>query len=81
MGIWTGWTDPALDEEMIAWTRAFYQAMEPYATGGVYSNYLDQDDDAQTKAAYGKNYQRLQSVKAKYDPDNFFSQNFNIKPI
>jgi FAD/FMN-containing dehydrogenase len=41
---------------------------------------IDQDDEAQTQAAYGRNYQRLQSIKAKYDPDNFFSQNFNIEP-
>jgi len=41
---------------------------------------IDQDDEAQTQAAYGRNYQRLQSIKAKYDPNNFFSHNFNIEP-
>ncbi len=80
LGIWTGWADPGEDEEIIGWAREFYQAMKPYAIGSAYSNYLDQDDEAQTKAAYGRNYQRLQSIKAKYDPDNFFSQNFNIEP-
>ncbi|TDI63832.1 MAG: FAD-binding oxidoreductase [Bacteroidetes bacterium] len=80
LGIWTGWADPGEDEEIIAWARDFHQAMEPLATGRAYSNYLDHDDEAITQAAYGRNYQRLQSIKAKYDSDNFFSQNFNIKP-
>jgi len=80
LGIWTGWADPSEDEEIIAWARDFHQAMEPFATGSAYSNYLDQDDEAITQAAYGRNYQRLQSIKAKYDPDNFFSQNINIEP-
>jgi len=68
------------DRCLIAWARDFHQAMEPFATGSAYSNYLDQDDEAITQAAYGTNYQRLQSIKAKYDPDNFFSQNINIEP-
>jgi len=80
LGIWTGWADPSEDEEIIAWARDFHQAMEPFATGSAYSNYLDHDDEAITQAAYGRNYQRLQSIKAKYDPDNFFSQNINKKP-
>jgi hypothetical protein len=44
-------------------------------------NYLDHDDvgDA-AAAAYGSNYPRLQAIKAQYDPDNFFSQNLNIRP-
>ncbi len=32
------------------------------------------------QSAYGKNYERLSKIKAKYDPDNFFSVNLNIKP-
>jgi FAD/FMN-containing dehydrogenase len=80
LGIWAGWTDAEEDEEIIAWTREFYEQVKPYATGGYYSNYLAQDDDAETQQAYGTNIKRLQKVKTKYDPDNFFHQNFNIKP-
>lgn len=79
LGIWTGWTDPADDDEIIGWAREFYEAMKPFASGGYYSNYFDKDDDSEIADAYGENYNRLQKVKAKYDPDNFFNQNFNIK--
>ena len=79
-GIWLGWNDPDEDQEMIAWARNFYQAMAPFASEGVYSNYLDQDDDGQILEAYGRNFNRLQSIKRQYDPDNFFSHNFNIIP-
>ena len=49
-------------------------------TGGAYSNYLDRDDGGLVKAAYGENYGRLQRVKARYDPDNFFRLNQNVEP-
>lgn len=78
LGIWTGWMEPEDDDEIRSWAREFYHAMKPYASGGYYSNYLDQDDDIQTQEAYGRNYQRLQRIKAKYDPENLFNQNFNI---
>ncbi len=80
LGIWLGWNDPEQDQEMIKWAREFHHAMAPYASEGMYSNYLDQDDDGQILTAYGKNYERLQAVKNLYDPENFFSQNFNIIP-
>ena len=80
LGFWCGWVDANEDEEIITWTRNFNSAMAPFASDGVYSNYLDQDDDAQTISAYGTSYERLQSIKTRYDPDNFFSQNFNISP-
>ncbi len=73
----SGWMDPALDEEMIAQTRALHKAVEPY-TGGYYDN-IDFDGD---KAAgnYGPNYARLSSIKAAYDPGNLFRLNSNIEP-
>lgn len=80
LGIWLGWMDPGEDDEIIAWAREFHQAMEPFASGGMYSNYLDQDDAGQVQAAYGKHYERLQKLKARFDPHNFFSQNHNIRP-
>ncbi len=80
LGIWSGWEDPADDEEIINWTRELHVKMTPFAIGGVYSNYLDQDDDDQVKAAFGANYERLQRVKATYDPENLFRLNQNIQP-
>jgi hypothetical protein len=43
-------------------------------------NYLGEESEATIKAAFGPNYERLMAVKKKYDPENFFSLNQNIKP-
>ncbi|MFG1817065.1 FAD-binding oxidoreductase [Kribbella sp. NPDC049174] len=64
-----------------AWARQFLQALEP-DRAGVYVNFLDADDDAgRTREAYGDHtWRRLAEVKAKYDPDNAFHHNKNIRP-
>ncbi len=55
--------------------------MQPFVGLGRYSNYLDDDEAGDpSAAAYGANYRRLQEVKAKYDPENFFHLNQNIRP-
>jgi FAD/FMN-containing dehydrogenase len=49
---------------------------------GRYLNYLDDDEAGDpVAAAYGPNYRRLQQLKAKYDPGNFFHMNQNIRPL
>jgi FAD/FMN-containing dehydrogenase len=74
------WLDPADDEKNISWTRKFFQEIRPF-TKGVYVNHLSGDDeDTRVKDAYGVNYDRLRVIKKKYDPDNFFHMNNNIKP-
>ncbi|MFB6221975.1 MAG: FAD-binding oxidoreductase [Halolamina sp.] len=80
LGIWPGWAESDDDDEMIAWAREFHEAMEPYATDGVYANYLDKDEADRVRAAYGENYDRLVEVKRKYDPENQFRMNQNIEP-
>lgn len=75
-----GWSDPAEDGENIERTRSFYDATTPHSTGGVYSNYMDFDEGERVKSAYGANFERLGEVKAKYDPENIFRMNQNIKP-
>jgi FAD/FMN-containing dehydrogenase len=79
-GIWAGWSDPGDDKRMIAWAREFHEAMKPYSTGGAYFNYLDRDDEDLLASTLGLAHQRLREIKAKYDPDNFFRLNQNIKP-
>jgi FAD/FMN-containing dehydrogenase len=65
-----------------AWARRFLQALQPHRAGGVYVNFLDSDDDtSRVREAYGDHvYRRLAEVKAKYDPDNAFHHNKNIRP-
>lgn len=79
-GIGSGWEHPEHDDAAIRWTRALHETMTPYSTGGVYANYLDRDDDDRVGAAFGANLDRLQAVKAVYDPQNVFSSNHNVVP-
>ncbi|MET0757048.1 MAG: BBE domain-containing protein, partial [Mycobacterium sp.] len=64
-----------------AWARRFLQALQPQRAG-VYVNFLDSDDDTcRVREAYGDHiYRRLAEVKAKYDPENAFHHNKNIRP-
>jgi FAD/FMN-containing dehydrogenase len=76
------WLDPADTERCTAWARDTYAAMRPFMGSGRYVNYLDHDEAGDpVAAAYGPNYRRLQELKAKYDPHNFFHMNQNIRPV
>ena len=74
------WETAAEDEKGTAWARGFFREAAPYATGGVYVNFLTDDEPERIKAAYGPGYERLVSAKKKYDPDNLFRMNQNIRP-
>jgi FAD/FMN-containing dehydrogenase len=76
------WMERANTDRCIAWARQSYEQMAPFFASGRYVNYLGDDEtgDPVTKA-YGPNYRRLQQLKAKYDPDNFFHMNQNIRPL
>ena len=75
------WHSPAEDDVHIAWTRQFAAAMHPFSRGDAYVNFLGADDADRIKAAYpAETYDRLATLKAKYDPDNLFHLNTNITP-
>ena len=76
------WADASQNDTHIAWCRETYAALQPYLAGTRYLNYLaiDEADDAAAAAAYGPNVARLRELKTKYDPDNFFRGNVNIRP-
>jgi FAD/FMN-containing dehydrogenase len=80
MNVHARWADPADDARCIAWARDFFTATAPFATGGVYVNFLTADEAERVRAAYGPNYIRLVRVKRKYDPGNLFRMNQNIEP-
>jgi len=76
------WTQPTETGACIAWARETYQRMQPFFAAGRYVNYLDNDEiGGAVAAAYGPNFRRLQQIKAKYDPTNFFRVNQNIRPL
>jgi FAD/FMN-containing dehydrogenase len=77
----TRWTDPAQDKECIAWARKLFDDMAPFSTGGVYVNFMPEEETLKNRpGAYGSNYERLSQIKGKLDPDNLFRMNQNIAP-
>ena len=62
------------------WGRAFWTALRPFSTGGVYVNNLGDEGEDRVRSAFGGNYDRLVALKNKYDPTNLFRLNQNIRP-
>ena len=80
MNVHGRWQSPGDDAGCIAWARDFFKASAPYASGGVYVNFLTADEGERVRNAYGPSYERLAKVKRQYDPDNLFRVNQNIRP-
>jgi len=80
MNVHGRWIDPADDDKVVSWAREFFTAAAPHAAGSVYINFLTQDETARIREAYGSNYARLLAIKQRYDPDNLFRFNHNIRP-
>jgi FAD/FMN-containing dehydrogenase len=75
------WLDPAESERHIQWTRDVYAAMRPFASGNIYVNDLNDEGPDQVATAYEPaTLARLIDIKTKYDPENLFHMNQNIKP-
>ena len=72
--------DPANNEKTISWTKSYYDALHPYSAGGAYVNFMMDEGEERVKATYGDNYERLVAIKDKFDPNNLFRVNQNIKP-
>lgn len=80
MNVHTRWLERAEEQMAIKWARGLFAATAPYATGGVYVNFMPEDENDRVAQAYGRNFARLATLKAKYDPDNLFRLNQNVKP-
>jgi FAD/FMN-containing dehydrogenase len=75
------WETSQEDHRCISWAREFFHAAAPHATGGVYVNFLTQEEIERIPAAYRPEvWERLVGVKNKWDPKNLFRLNQNIKP-
>jgi FAD/FMN-containing dehydrogenase len=72
--------DPAKAKQLRDWTVSYWEDLHPYSMGGAYVNFMMEEGQERVQATYGENYQRLASVKARYDPKNLFHVNQNIKP-
>ncbi|MFN8500095.1 MAG: FAD-binding oxidoreductase [Anaerolineae bacterium] len=72
--------DPADNPRIIKWSKDYWAALHPHSSGGAYVNMIMEEGQDRVQAAYRDNYGRLAAVKAKYDPNNVFHVNQNIKP-
>jgi FAD/FMN-containing dehydrogenase len=76
------WDSPADDDANIAYTREFWEAALPFSDGKTYFNFpgLLEEGETAVRSSYGSNYERLERIKASYDPDNRLRLNQNIPP-
>lgn len=68
-----GWSDPALDAAAIGWSRSTWDALAPYATGGVYLNFAGLDHEADRTSVFGAAADRLDRIRRSYDPTGLFA--------
>lgn len=72
--------NPDNNEIITNWARQYWEALHPHSAGGAYVNFMMDEGEDRVKATYGENFERLAAIKAKYDPQNLFRVNQNIKP-
>ncbi len=74
------WLNPRETEPNITWAKETFESLTPHMTSRSYVNNLTAEDGRMTHAIWGANYQRLVTVKRRYDPGNLFRLNHNIDP-
>ena len=74
------WADPQRAEASMEWVEYSRATIEPFSRKGAYINYLSTNEPAAVEASYGANYRRLAAIKRRYDPENIFRGNRNIRP-
>ena len=76
-----GATDFDVYERDRSWVRAWFDALSPHSTGGMYVNFIPEDSGELVQEVYGDSkYRRLSEIKSRYDPQNVLRVNHNIKP-
>ena len=72
--------DPETAEAHIAWARNLAEDLDEHSTDGVYLNYISDHEDERIRSTFGPKYDRLVALKNRYDPNNLFRLNQNIRP-
>lgn len=81
MNVHARWRGEEMDMPCIEWARQLFETVKPHAAGTAYVNFMPADEADRVETAYGGNYRRLAEVKQRYDPDNFFRMNQNVRPV
>lgn len=72
--------DPSDRDRITQWTKNYHDTVHPHTAGGAYVNFMMEEGAPRVRATYGENFDKLQAIKRRYDPDNFFRVNQNIPP-
>lgn len=72
--------EPANAQRIRDWTVNYWEALHPFSMGGAYVNFMMDEGEDRVRSTYGANYKRLGSLKQKFDPQNFFHINQNVRP-
>jgi FAD/FMN-containing dehydrogenase len=72
--------NPSKAEAIKTWAKGYWEAVQPYTFGAGYVNFMMEEGEDRIKATYRDNYARLVEVKKRYDPNNLFRVNQNIRP-
>jgi FAD/FMN-containing dehydrogenase len=72
--------DPVNARVISQWARDYWEDLHPTSAGGAYVNFMMDEGQDRVRAAYRGNYERLAEIKRRYDPDNVFHINQNIRP-
>lgn len=75
------WRWAADDAANTSWVRELFARLRPAMAPGVYVNFMSGDEDQRVLEAYHDRWDRLVTVKSRYDPANFFRRNQNIPPV
>jgi len=74
------WEDPADDARMLELGRAFREDLRPFSTGATYLNFLADEGSERVRAGFGEHYDRLACIKTRWDPDDLFHGNQDVRP-
>jgi FAD/FMN-containing dehydrogenase len=82
VGVKGRWQADGADADgFLRWVRDGGERVRPFSTGRTYINFQTADEgEDRIRAAYGDNFDRLVEIKQRYDPDNLFRSNRNIRP-
>jgi hypothetical protein len=80
MNLLASWDDPSFDTDNVAWVRVLFGKLRPAMKPGVYVNFMSGDEEDRVLEAYRTRWERMVAVKTKYDPENFFRLNQNVRP-
>ena len=69
-----------MDDLCVAWAKKLFAAAAPHASGTAYVNFMPGDEADRVETVYGGNYRRLAEIKRRYDPNNLFRMNQNVRP-